>query len=53
MATEKYDEYRAATLLTCIGGNAFLMYDGIKFQNDEDRTNFIEILQVLEDFCIG
>ena len=50
---DKDDELRVATLLTCIGGDALSVYDGLKFQNDEDRKNIIKVLQVLEDFCIG
>ena len=42
---------RVSTLLTCIGGDALYVYDGLKFQND--RQNIIQVLQVLEDFCIG
>ena len=49
---DKDDELRVATLLTCIGGDALSVYDGLKFQNDEDRKNIIKVLQVL-DFCIG
>lgn len=29
------------------------MYDGLKFESEEDRKDIIKVLQVLEDFCIG
>ncbi|XP_062576513.1 uncharacterized protein K02A2.6-like [Saccostrea cucullata] len=50
---DKNNELRVATLLTCLGAEALSVYDGLKFNNDEDRKDIIKVLQVLEDFCIG
>lgn len=41
-----------ATLLTCLGADALSVYDGLKFESEEDRKDIIKVLQVLEDFCI-
>lgn len=29
------------------------MYDGLKFESEEDRKDIIKVLQVLGDFCFG
>lgn len=42
-----------ATLLTCLGAEALSIYDGLKFESEEDRKDIIKVLQVLEDFCIS
>lgn len=42
-----------ATLLTCLGAEALSVYDGLKFESEEDRKDIIKVLQVLEDFCIS
>lgn len=44
---------RVATLLICMGAEALSVYDGLKFESEEDRKDIIKVLQVLEDFCIG
>lgn len=50
---ERNGELRVATLLTCLGAEALSVYDGLKFESEEDRKDIIKVLQVLEDFCIG
>lgn len=42
-----------ATLLTCLGAEVLSIYDGLKFESEEDRKDIIKVLQVLEDFCIS
>lgn len=44
---------RVETLLTCLGAEALSVYDGLKFESEEDQKDIIKVLQVLEDFCIG
>lgn len=31
-------------------GDVLLMYDGVNFENDDDRKYVIKVLHVLEDF---
>lgn len=52
---ERNGELRVATLLTCycLGAEALSVYDGLKFESEEDRRDIIKVLQVLEKFCIG
>lgn len=47
---ERNEELRVATLLTCLGAEAFSVYDGSKFESEEDQKDIIKVLQVL---CIG
>lgn len=48
---ERNGELRVATLLTCLSAGALSVYDGLKFESEEDRKDII--LQLLEDFYIG
>ena len=49
----KENEIRTATFLTCIDAEALEMYDGLKFDNDADKTKLEIVLQKFETFCIG
>ena len=49
----KENEIRTATFLTCIDAEALEMYDGLKFDNDADKTKLEVVLQKFETFCIG
>ena len=49
----KENEIRAATFLTCVGTEALEIYDGLKFDNDADKTKLEVVLQKFETFCIG
>ena len=46
-------ELRTATMLTCIGQDALEIYDGLDFENDEQRNDIDVVLEKLEKFCIG
>ena len=46
------DEFRTATLLTCIGSEALDVYDGLPFDENE-RQNVAVVLQKFEEFCLG
>ena len=49
----KENEIRTATFLTCVGTEALVIYDGLKFGNDADKTKLEVVLQKFETFCIG
>ncbi|XP_069106974.1 uncharacterized protein [Argopecten irradians] len=49
----KTKELRNATLLTCIGPDALQIYDGLTFDNDDDKTDVDKVLDKFEKFCIG
>jgi hypothetical protein len=49
----KENEIRTATFLTCVGTEALEIYDGLKFDNDADKTKLEVVLQKFETFCIG
>lgn len=51
--TDEDNQFRTATLLTCIGGDALDIYDGLPFQNDDERDNINVVLQKFEEFCLG
>nr|XP_039254308.1 uncharacterized protein LOC120331303 [Styela clava] len=44
---------RTATLLTIIGADAVEIYDGFKFDSEEDKKDINKVLEKLELFCIG
>ena len=46
-------EFRTATLLTCIGQDALEIYDGLAFDNDDQRKDIDLVIQKLEEFCVG
>jgi hypothetical protein len=47
----KENEIRTATFLTCIGAEALEIVDGLKFDNDADKTKLEVVLQKFEAFC--
>ena len=49
---EETDEFRTATLLTCIGSEALDVYEGLPFEEDE-RQNVAVVLKKFEEFCLG
>ena len=44
---------RTATLLTCIGSDALDVYEGLEFENEDDKKNIDTFLQKLQRYCIG
>lgn len=46
-------QQRTATLLTCIGADALNVYDGLVFENEEERGDVNAVLQKFETFCLG
>ena len=46
-------ELRTATFLTCIGPDVLDIYDGLPFDNDEEKTNITNVLALLEKYFIG
>ena len=44
---------RTATLLTCIGSGALDVYEGLEFDNDDDKKDIDIVLQKLQRYCIG
>ena len=44
---------RTATLLTCIGSDALDVYDGLVFENEDQKKDIDIVLQKLHNYCIG
>ena len=44
---------RTATLLTCIGSDALDVYEGLEFENEDDKKDIDIVLQRLQRYCIG
>ena len=44
---------RTATLLTCIGSDALDVYEGLEFENEDDKKDIDIFLQKLQRYCIG
>ncbi|CAC5379319.1 unnamed protein product [Mytilus coruscus] len=44
---------RTATLLTCIGPEAMDIFDGLAFENEEDKKDIAKVIEKFETFCIG
>ena len=51
--SEETDEFRTATLLTCIGSEALDVYEGLPFADDNERQNVTTVLKKFEEFCLG
>ena len=47
------NELRTATFLTCIGPDVLDIYDGLPFDNDEEKTNIAKVSDLLEKYFIG
>ena len=43
---------RTATLLTCIGSDALDVYEGLEFENEDDKKDIDIVLQKLQRYCI-
>ena len=50
---DKDDELRVATLLTCIGGDALSVYDGLKFRTERIEKISSKYCKSWRIFCIG
>lgn len=44
---------RTATLLTCIGSDALDVYEGLEFENEDNKKDIDIVLQKLQRYCIG
>ena len=42
-----------ATLLTCIGPDILEIYDGLPFENEEEKTNIDKLTGLLDAYFIG
>ena len=49
----KDDKLRCATFLTCMGSDALRVFDGLRFQNAEDKEKIEEVIKAMEEFCVG
>src|ERR1051325_6486074 len=47
------DPVRTATLLSCIGLEAFELFQSLDFANEADRTNIAAVLERFERHCVG
>lgn len=50
---EKDNKLRCATFLTCMGSDALRVFDGLKFQNAEDKEKIDAVIKAMDEFCIG
>jgi len=44
---------RTAIFLSCIGTDAYDVFESMAFENEDDRSNLTKVLKVFEDHCIG
>ena len=49
----KSSEYRTATLLTCIGADGIDIFNGLPFQNDDEKKDIAKVIEHFERHCIG
>ena len=47
------DEYRVATFITCVGQDALDVFNGLAFENDQQRSDLNVILTLMEKHFIG
>ncbi|XP_067667492.1 uncharacterized protein [Haliotis asinina] len=47
------NQFQTATLLTCIGSDALDIYDGLAFEDEDERNDIEAVLQRFEEFCLG
>lgn len=45
---EKDDNLRCVTFLTCMGSDALRVFDGLKFQNAEDKEKIDAVINAME-----
>ena len=50
---QQEDKYRVATFITCIGTEALEVYNGLPFENEEDKDVMNTVLELMERHCIG
>lgn len=50
---EKDNKLRCATFLTFMGSDALRVFDGLKFQNAEDKEKIDAVIKAMDEFCIG
>lgn len=50
---QQEDKYRVATFITCIGTEALEVYNGLPFENEEDKNVMNTVLELMERHCIG
>ena len=50
---EKTSAYRTATFITCIGSEALEIFNGLPFENEEDKNDIDKVLELFQNYCIG
>ena len=50
---EQTDEYRVASVITCIGPKALTIHNGLPFQSEAEKKNLARILELRESYCFG
>lgn len=51
--TTQTEKYRVALFLHCIGADALKVYNGMQFENEDDRKSLEKIIQKFDEFTIG
>ena len=50
---QQENKYHVATFITCIGPEALEVYNGLPFENEEDKHIMSTVLELMERHCIG
>ena len=50
---EKSSAYWTATFITCIGSEALEIFNGLPFENEEDKNDIDKVLELFQNYCIG
>lgn len=50
---QRPNKFRVATFVTCIGSDALDIYNGLPFDQDEQKEDIDVVLQLMEKYCIG
>ena len=52
-STSGENKYRVASFITCIGSEALEVYNGLPFENEEDKHIMSNVMELMERHCIG
>ena len=47
------ENFKTATFLSCIGEDAFEIFEGMDFPTDEDRTKYEVVVKKFSELCLG
>ena len=50
---EKSSAYQTARFITCIGSKALEIFNGLPFENEEDKNDIDKVFELFQNYCIG